>query len=181
MADSCSHPSQADAGVRHLAWAGGQEPSSPPPATAFEAATLLEPLVLDADAGEDPEASTRRHPRLVAPPCRPITLCHVDGGAESGWLYADILDISLGGLCVLVTVPMELEAGQQFRLDFRAHRLPPAEAQVGSCLSATLRWYVHAGYVTTLGFGFEQPLSALPELLPERRQRLRDPNPPLQP
>ena len=139
MSELGPHPNQAQAAgdARHLVRGAGQ--GLPPPAPAFEAAPLLEPLQLDADAGEDPHASTRRHPRLVASPCRPITLCPLEAAGESGWVYGDILDVSLGGLCVLVTVPLDLEAGQQFRLDFRAHLLPAAEAQAGSCLLATLR------------------------------------------
>lgn len=150
----------------------------------LQAATVLEPVHdgdTDAAEGDPAEAACRRrHPRLVAPPCRPITVrCLVGGEADpQPWLYADILDISLGGLCLLITAELALELGQRFSVDFRAHRLPDAGERSHSCLTASLRWFVHSGYVSTLGLGFEQPLAALPELLPERRQRLRDPNPP---
>lgn len=166
-------------------------PEMPPPPPSqglvtlptLQAATALQPIAEgDADAAHgDPElGSSRRHLRLVAPPCRPITVrCLVGGEADpQPWLYADILDISLGGLCLLITAELSLELGQRFSVDFRAHRLAEADQRPHSCLTASLRWFVHAGYVTTLGLGFEQPLTALPDLLPERRQRLRDPNPP---
>ena len=164
---------------------------SPPPLPGLvelptlQASTVLTPVTeVDADAleGDPGDGSSRRqHLRLVAPPCRPITLRSLlsdDDGEPQPWLYADILDISLGGLCLLITADLPLELGQRFSVDFRAHRLADAEQRSDSCLMASLRWFVHAGYVTTLGLGFDQPLIALPELLPERRQRLRDPNPP---
>jgi hypothetical protein len=143
------------------------------PLEGFEVGTILEPLVDEVDA--DGFGCKRQHPRLVAPPCRPVTL-RIEGPAQpSRWFYADILDISYGGLCVLITDSQDLEVGEMLTVDFKAHRLP---ASFGSetRIPATLRWFVRSGHVTTMGVGFGQPLSELPELLPERRNRLRDPN-----
>ncbi len=171
----------------------GPRPGAPPPLPypglvalpTLQAATVLEPVRVvstdgDGECDADAGACRRRHPRLVAPPCRPITVRCLDGGEADPqpWLYADILDISLGGLCLLITAELALELGQPFIVDFRAHRLPDAHERPDCCLQATLRWFVHSGYVSTLGLGFDHQLLALPDLLPERRQRLRDPNPP---
>lgn len=156
---------------------GGQESLEP-----FAAGTILEPLEgPPGDLDDSGYAGKRRHPRQAAPPCRPVTVrVDPDGLAAAGvpsgrWFYADILDISSGGLCLLITDTQDLEVGLPVAVDFKSHRLPAAfagETQV----TATLRWFVRSGPVTTMGLGFLEPLPALPELLPERRHRLRDPN-----
>lgn len=143
----------------------------------FAAGTILEPLEgLPGDLDDGGYAGKRRYPRQAAPPCRPVTVCvQPEGAATERWFYADILDISSGSLCLLITDTQELAVGAFLAVDFKAHRLPAAfqgETQVG----ATLRWFVRSGPVTTVGLGFLEPLPALPELLPERRHRLRDPN-----
>lgn len=149
------------------------------PLEGFEAGTILEPLadVVD-EVDADGFGCKRQYPRLVAPPCRPVTLRTEGPGEPSRWFYADILDISHGGLCVLITDSHDLEVGEVLTVDFKAHRLP-ASFGGDTRLPATLRWFVRSGHVTTMGVGFVQPLTELPELLPERRHRLRDPNIPL--
>jgi hypothetical protein len=137
----------------------------------FEAETILttaqdlEPL--------GPPEGLRRHERLVAPPCRPvpIQLLQQDGSPRSEWFYADILDISLGGLCLLITESHPLEVGHGVLVDFKAHRSSDLHRVPG-----LVRWFVRSGSVTTMGLGFADPLHDLPELLPERRTRLRNPN-----
>ena len=146
------------------------------PLEGFEAGTILEPLVDVVDEVDaDGFGCKRQYPRLVAPPCRPVTVRTEGPGEPSRWFYADILDISHGGLCVLITDSHDLEVGEVLTVDFKAHRLP---ASFGSDtrIPATLRWFVRCGHVTTMGVGFLEPVSELPELLPERRHRLRDPN-----
>ena len=137
----------------------------------FEAETIL-------SSAEDCEAldeddSQRRHERLVAPPCRPvpIQLLKSDGALPTDWFYADILDISLGGLCLLITEGHPVEVGQQLLVDFKAHRISDLHRVPG-----LVRWFVRSGSVTTMGIGFADPLLDLPQLLPERRNRLRNPN-----
>jgi len=82
----------------------------------------------------------------------------------AGCFSADILDISLGGVCLLITQNQELRIGQPVTLDFSAHRLPEV-LQSRGLVEARLRWYVCSGPVTTMGVGFAVPLKELPELL----------------
>lgn len=120
-----------------------------------------------------PTEGQRRHERLEAPPCRPvpIQLLQPDGSPRTEWFYADILDISLGGLCLLITESHTLEVGHGVLVDFKAHRSSDLHRVPG-----LVRWFVRSGSVTTMGLGFADPLHDLPELLPERRTRLRNPN-----
>ncbi len=127
---------------------GGREPPPLPPPPSFEVATILD--------GHD----TRRHPRELPPPCRPIRVQL----ASNAWFSADILDISLGGLCLLITDPQDLCVDQPVTLDFAAHRLPDGLLNSGP-VQARLRWFVRSGPVTTMGVGFFIPLPELPELL----------------
>ena len=137
----------------------------------FEAETIL-------STSEDletlgPEDSQRRHERLVAPPCRPlpIQLLQQDGTPGTDWFYADILDISLGGLCLLITENHAMEVGHTLLVDFKVHHATDLHRVPG-----LVRWFVRSGSVTTLGVGFLEPLQQIPQLLPERRNRLRNPN-----
>ena len=137
----------------------------------FEAETILT-TAQDLETLGPPEGQ-RRHERLVAPPCRPvpIQLLQPDGAPRTEWFYADILDISLGGLCLLITESHTIEVGQSVLVDFKAHRTSDLHRVPG-----LVRWFVRSGTVTTMGLGFADPLRDLPELLPERRTRLRNPN-----
>lgn len=94
------------------------------------------------------------------PPCQPLRVLLPTAGCIS----ADILDISLGGVCLLITENQELRIGQDLSLDFSSHRLPRA-LQSQSLIQARLRWYVRSGPVTTMGVGFAVPLPELPELV----------------
>ncbi len=102
----------------------------------------------------------RRFPRQEASLCRPLKVLLPAAGCFS----ADILDISLGGVCLLITHSQELRIGQAVTLDFSAHRLPEV-LQSRSLVEARLRWFVRSGSVTTMGVGFAAPLPELPELL----------------
>ena len=140
----------------------------------FEAETILtgdEYLeILGSDDGE------RRFERLVAPPCRPvpIQLLSPDGEPRTEWFYADILDISRGGLCLLITGNHDLQVGQELLVDFNVHRTADLHQVAG-----LVRWFVRSGtvttMVTTMGVGFSEPLPQLPQLMPERRHSPRDP------
>ena len=129
-------------------WAPQPPPLPPPPS--FEVATSV--------AGG--ERDILRHPREQAPPCRPLKVMLPGAGCFS----ADILDISLGGVCLLITQNQELRIGQPVTLDFSAHRLPEV-LQSRGLVEARLRWYVRSGPVTTMGVGFDAALPELPELL----------------
>ena len=146
------------------------EPFSKDPGL-FEAETILtgdEYLeILGPDDGE------RRFERLVAPPCRPvpIQLLSPEGEPRTEWFYADILDISLGGMCLLITENHELQVGQRLLVDFKVHRANDLHRVAG-----LVRWFVRSCGVITMGLGFVEPLHDLPELLSDRRHRLRNLN-----
>ncbi len=120
-----------------------------------------------------PDDGQRRHERLVALPCPPvlIQLPSPGGEARAEWFYADILDISLGGLCLLITGNHDLQVGQALVVDFNVHRTADLHQVEGF-----VRWFVSSGTFTTMGMGFSEPLPQLPQLLPERRHSPRDPN-----
>ena len=127
--------------------------------------------VLDGKGKADLQ-SRREHVRNPVEACRPIGLQLVDGEGTpiSGWHQADILDVSIGGFCLLLLedVPLELTQLMRLRLDVRAH--PSFGVDV---LMAELRWFVHSGLIVSLGVGFENPLQRLPVLLPCRRSERR--------
>lgn len=90
---------------------------------------------------------------------------------ELPWLVADILDISLGGLCLLLSGSLELSADQCVELDLQAHPQFP-----WTRLTVEVRWWISAGTFTTLGIVFPAPLASIPRLEQERRGVRRDPN-----
>ena len=140
----------------------------------FEAETILSPLEdLDDLEALGPECGQRLHERQTAPPCRPVPVqlqLH-NGSPQTEWFYADILDISLGGLCLLITENHTFDVGHSLLVDFKAHRSSDLHRVPG-----LVRWFVRSGSVTTMGVGFVAPLEEIPQLLPERRNRLRNPN-----
>jgi hypothetical protein len=119
-----------------------------------------------------PEDGQRRYERLVALPCPPvlIQLPSPGGEARTEWFYADILDISRGGLCLLITGNHALQVGQALLVDFNVHRTADLHQVAGF-----VRWFLSSGTFTTMGMGFSEPLPQLPQLLPERRISLHDP------
>jgi len=114
----------------------------------------------------------RQHLRNPIDSCRPIGLQLIDeaGMPLSGWHQADILDISLGGLCLLMMEgsPLEFTRLINLRLDVRPH--PSFGVDV---VMAELRWFVCSGLITSLGLGFREQLVKLPSLLPCRRAERR--------
>lgn len=122
-------------------------------------------------------ASRRHYLRSPVEACRPIALQLLDdrGQPASPWRHADILDVSAGGFCLLITEqdrPLPLTQLMHLRLDVRAHPAFGADE-----IRAGLRWFVRSGYVVSLGVGFDAPLSSRPELLPCRRSQPRGPEP----
>jgi hypothetical protein len=115
----------------------------------------------------------RSHERLVAPPCRPIPiqLLQLDGSPRTEWFYADILDISQGGLCLLITESHAIAVGHGVMVDFKAHLSGDLHR-----VRALVRWFVRSCGVITMGLGFVEPLHDLPELQSDRRHRLRNLN-----
>lgn len=115
----------------------------------------------------------RRHERLPVQASRPIALRLLDVRLRpcSRWLLADILDISQGGMCLMVSEVQPFELGQWLSLDVRSH---PAFGQLR--IEVSLQWFVHAHGFTTLGVSFLAPLPQVPRLEVERRTVRRDPN-----
>ncbi|MFY8150210.1 MAG: PilZ domain-containing protein [Prochlorococcaceae cyanobacterium] len=140
----------------------------------FSAGTSLQTAdEASAGAAAADAAGRRHHLRNPVEACRPIAVQVLDdwGNPASAWYLADILDVSLGGFCLLITEdsPMPLTQQMRLRLDVRPH--PAFGADV---VGAELRWFVRAGFVVTLGVGFDQPLTELPALLSCRRSERRD-------
>ena len=140
-----------------------QPTRSVPPATTPTAAATTAPTNATAAAARDTAAERRGAFRRPVEVSCSIALMLLDGQGEpaSPWMVADILDLSLGGLCLLThdrynhpyastsTLLLDLSTQPSFGV---------------TELAATLRWYVKTDPVVTLGVAFEQPLPALPML-----------------
>ncbi|MCP9815476.1 PilZ domain-containing protein [Synechococcus sp. GreenBA-s] len=132
-----------------------------------EAGTLLygSPEELGEEGRGPDQRRTYRHPVEV---CRPIGLQLLNEALEpvTAWLLADILDVSLGGLCLLITETTDHPFAPRYRvrLNVTAHPSFGVSEVMGE-----LRWFVKSDYVVTMGIGFDQQLSELPDLLPCRR------------
>lgn len=119
------------------------------------------------------ERLPRRFERFHVAGCRTIACRSLPLGQQLAgpWVPADILDISRGGLCLLLPSPLELQPGEPLQLDLRAH---PAFGTPQATVRA--RWAGRSLVAPTLGVAFEPQLSAIPRLEPERRAARRDPN-----
>jgi len=116
---------------------------------------------------------SRKLERFPVQGTRPIAMRPLgpDGLPAGPWVLADILDISLGGLCLLVSGPLELERGQHLQLDLRSH------PDFGALrLEVEARWWMSSDSFSTLGIAFPTQLLTIPELELERRRDRRDPN-----
>ncbi|MFM7313926.1 MAG: PilZ domain-containing protein [Cyanobium sp.] len=115
----------------------------------------------------------RRLERFQVQASRPIALRLLDerGQPEGLWLLADILDISRGGLCILLSGPLQLRNEQALQLDVRSH---PSFGTLR--LEADVRWCSCSSSFTTIGVAFRQTLPEIPRLALERRSVRRDPN-----
>ena len=115
----------------------------------------------------------RRLERFQVQASRPIALRLLDGeGRSQGqWMLADILDISRGGFCLLLSGPLQLPIGQRLQLDVRCH------PDFGSHrLESEVRWARSSASFTTVGVAFKDTLPRVPRLELERRSVRRDPN-----
>ncbi|MFM7313924.1 MAG: PilZ domain-containing protein [Cyanobium sp.] len=120
-----------------------------------------------------PELTRRLHARAMVAAARPLAMQPLDPDSQTlqSWTLVDILNISLGGLCLLVPH----DGGQIFhpsrlvRLDVRCH----PDFGVAT-LMGQIRWSLASDFVMTLGIGFESPLEVFPELLPCRRSHRRE-------
>jgi len=115
----------------------------------------------------------RRLQRFPVQVSRPIALRELDveQGLVGRWLLVDILDISKGGMCLMVSGVHHFLADQHLMLDVRSH---PGFGVLR--LEVTVRWSRRSASFTTFGVSFLQPLPAVPLLELERRSERRDPN-----
>lgn len=111
----------------------------------------------------DPPPARREYPREPITACRPIAVqvTAPDDAPTSPWLPADILDLSLGGVCLLISADGApgLEPGQALTLDLRSQPGFGVER-----LRCRLIWEVRSGFGAALGLSFEEPLAMLPAL-----------------
>lgn len=137
------------------------------PLADFDAATALE---------LQSQRVRRLHARSPVEACRPIgvQLINDDGSPACPWTLADILDISNGGFCLLITEHPDLpiKTLMRLRLDVRPH--PGFGVDV---LHGELRWFVNSGFVLSFGVGLDAPLADIPPLLPCRRSSRRELDP----
>ncbi|MFZ0409360.1 MAG: PilZ domain-containing protein [Cyanobium sp.] len=115
----------------------------------------------------------RRLRRFPVQASRSIALRELDAqqAPVGPWLPVDILDISTGGLSLMVSGSHQFPAGQHLLLDVHTHPgfgLPRLEVEV--------RWCCPSLSFTTFGVNFLEPLAALPRLELERSSELRDPS-----
>lgn len=122
---------------------------------------------------QPPQLVSRRFQRISVEATRSLALqlLGADGEPCSGWSAADIIDISLGGVCLLVLQSFPLPQGDAPRLRLNLRSQPGFGID---SLDGRIRWFVQSGLVLTLGVGFEKPLEQLPSLLRCRRATPRD-------
>ena len=129
----------------------------------LELPPLSIPAVVPTGPDPAPVADARREPRNTVAVCRAVAVQLVDpaGQPSSHWYAGDILDLSLGGLCLLIHADGRLTLPDQtpLRLDVRSQ--PSFGVDV---LPAQLRWVKNGAFGTTLGIAFAQPLRSLPTL-----------------
>ena len=131
-------------------------------------------VLLSSPSGDDWLGREHRQlERYQVQASRPIPLRLLDGSGQprSPWFLADILDISRGGLCLLVSGPLQLPMDQRLQMDLRCH--PDFGVVRLECL---VRWCRCSASFTTLGVAFQETLAQVPRLEVERRSARRDPN-----
>ena len=110
----------------------------------------------------------RREQRLEVGSVLPVQLRAVPPGQDPGaWFSADILDISHGGLALLLSGSAALPPRVPLLLDVSNH---PGFGRVR--LAATLRWSTAAdglGALQVIGVQFDQPLPLVPPLVQSRK------------
>jgi hypothetical protein len=107
----------------------------------------------------------RQEPRIQVGSVQPVGLRLLKGdGPLAPWLVADILDLSHGGMALLLSSAPPMELDQAVLLDVSAH---PDFGRVR--LPAYLRWFVVSPVVITVGVQFDQPLVVLPQLAQSRK------------
>jgi hypothetical protein len=112
-------------------------------------------------AGEPMER--RREERVPVGSVRPVQLRTLQGQQPGPWITADILDISHGGMALLLPEDAGLVMGGDVLLDVSLH---PGFGLVR--LPGSLRWHQAAGVtggLCVVGIQFDRPLMHLPQLM----------------
>ena len=114
--------------------------------------------------GPELGGSPRREKRSTVDTCRAIALqlLGADGQACSGWHAVDIIDISLGGMCLLIAADHQIPLAELMALRLDVRSQPAFGVDV---INAQLRWIKRSAFVHTLGIVFDQPLQGLPALV----------------
>jgi len=133
-------------------------------------------LLTEAAAAEAREWLGHEHRRMQRFPVqasRPIALRELDAEQNpvGRWLLVDILDISKGGMCLMVSGSHRFGQGQKLLLDVRAH---PGFGVLR--LEVEVRWSRSSLSFTTLGVSYLEHRQEVPRLELERRSERRDPN-----
>jgi hypothetical protein len=151
-----------------------EPPGGPDPLEELEGITAA--TVLQGNGHRPAPTSDERRIAFRSPveAVRSIGLMLLDntGYAASPWLVADILDVSRGGLCLLLAERPD----KPFRPHFRVRLNVSMHPDFGQPeLAGSLRWFVRAEHerVVTLGVQFDQELPRLPTLLACRRDQPR--------
>ncbi len=115
----------------------------------------------------------RRMQRFPVQASRPIALRELDAEQNpvGRWLLVDILDISKGGMCLMVSGSHRFEHDQRLLLDVRSH---PGFGVLR--LGVEVRWCRRSLSFTTFGVSFLEHRQEVPRLELERRSERRDPN-----
>ena len=115
----------------------------------------------------------RRLRRFPVQASRPIALRALEAQSAmvGRWLLVDILDISKGGMGLMVSDAHQFQAGQHLLLDVRSH---PCFGLLR--LEVEVRWCSYSFSFTTFGVSFLELLAKVPRLELERRTERRDPN-----
>ena len=173
-------PQPSSSGAEARAWrpegfdAESETPPSPDPTDRASPPAARDSCVLLAsDGGDWLGQEHRRLERYPVQASRPIAARLLDAGGQpqGAWFLADILDISRGGLCLLVSGPMQLAADQRLQLDVRCH---PDFGRLR--IESLVRWSRSSISFSTLGLAFPEVLPRVPRLELERRTVRRDPN-----
>ena len=174
-------PQPSSGGAEARDWQAGRFDASPEPPSSADSLSQTPPpaasdpcvLLAPPDRGEWLGQEHRRLERYPVQASRPIALRLLDAGGQpqGRWFLADILDISRGGLCLMVSGPMQLPAEQRLQMDVRCH---PDFGLLR--LESVVRWCRSSIAFTTLGLAFLEALPRVPRLELERRTVRRDPN-----
>lgn len=116
---------------------------------------------LSDERATDADGDRREHFRNSIEVTQPISLALAseDGQVIGPWFSADILDLSAGGLCLVLTSGQDFEPVNRLVLNLSSQPGFGVEQ-----LPVSLRWYVKGGLLVSLGVGFDQPLDPLPPL-----------------